>query len=271
MKDYIEIPYNKTGKAQEKQVQHSPASETPKTPGTPAPVNPDRLNETQLRDHAGQFDTFIFDLDGTLLDTLPDLTLLTNVILRELGYPEHPTEDILSFVGAGVRKLMYQALPVDASEEVCDEAMRLWNEYFPDYYHHTNPYPGVVDTLTELRARGCKIGVVSNKLQQGVDLTLSMRLPNLIDVMLGESPLIPRKPDPAGLEIALKHLNARPETALYVGDSPNDILAARNANLFAIAVTWGYHDPADFAQNGQDPDLFISAPEELLTLARPQE
>lgn len=212
------------------------------------------------------FDTFIFDLDGTLLDTLPDLTLLANWILREEGFPERTQEEILSFVGNGVRRLMYQALPADAPEEAADEAMKLWDDHFQEYYKHTHPYSGIVEMLQELRFRGCRIGVVSNKLQAGVDQIISICLPGMIDVMFGESDFVQRKPDPSGINLAMKWLESTPERTVYIGDSPGDIRAARNAGVFSVGVSWGYHEEGDFAAEDADPDMLIHSPEELLSL-----
>lgn len=214
------------------------------------------------------FDTFIFDLDGTLLDTVPDLTLLTNRILREVGAPEHTQEQILTYVGSGVRRLIQLALPEGASEATRDEAMDLWNQYFAEYYHHTAPYPGVVELLRDLRERHCGIGVVSNKLQSGVDVVMNMLLPNLVDIMFGESPLIPRKPDPTGIETAMRFLKTAPADTIYVGDSPGDVLAGRNAGCATAAVLWGYHKKEDFAAEDAVPDIYVAEPSELLQFAK---
>lgn len=214
-----------------------------------------------------QFDTFIFDLDGTLLDTVPDLVLLTNWILEQVGCPTRTTEEIVSFVGSGVRRLIYLALPEDASEETRNRAMELWNANFHEYYHHTVPYEGIPELLDKLRERGCGIGAVSNKLQEGVDLIMSICLPGKMDVMYGESPLIPRKPDPTGIRQAMRMLKTAPEDTVYIGDSPGDIKAARNAGTFAVAVLWGYHQKKDFAEQGAEPDLYVEHPSQLLELA----
>ncbi|WP_165253939.1 HAD family hydrolase [Adlercreutzia sp. ZJ304] len=218
---------------------------------------------------ARKFDTFIFDLDGTLLDTLPDLTLLANRILREVGYPERSESEILSFVGNGVRRLMYQALPEGAPEEITDRAMQIWNDHFQEYFEHTHPYPGIVDVLQQLRARSVRIGVVSNKLQAGVDQIVSIRLPGMIDDMLGESPAVPRKPDPTGINMMVRSLQTTPEHTVYVGDSAGDMRAAHNAGLFAIAVRWGYNNPDNFADQGAQaiPDAIVNSAEELLAYA----
>lgn len=218
-----------------------------------------------------RFNTYIFDLDGTLLDTVPDLTLLANRILRDVGYPEHTQEEILSYVGNGVRRLMYQALPDDAPEEVVDRAMQIWNDHFQEYYENTHPYAGVVDMLKQLRERGAHIGVVSNKLQAGVDQIISVRLSGLIDDMLGESPMVPRKPDPTGIRMMMAALGGTPESTVYIGDAPGDMRAAHNAGVFAVAVTWGYHDREDFEAADVPvearPDAIIDTPGQVLTLS----
>lgn len=214
-----------------------------------------------------KFDTFIFDLDGTLLDTLPDLVLLANRILRDVGYPERSESEILSFVGNGVRRLMYQALPEGAPEDVTDRAMQIWNDHFQEYYEHTFPYPGVMETLHELRLRGVRIGVVSNKLQAGVDQIVSVRLSGMVDDMLGESPAVPRKPDPTGINMMIRALGSVPEKTVYVGDSAGDMRAAHNAGLFAIAVRWGYNDPDGFTADEEIPNAIVGVPEELLAYA----
>lgn len=214
------------------------------------------------------FDTFIFDLDGTLLDTIEDLALLTNRILEEVGCPTHTTPEILSYVGAGVRRLIYLALPEDASDEVREQAIALWNHYFADYYHETHPFPGIEEMLEQIRLRGGKIGAVSNKLQAGVDLIMAKCLPGQVDIMFGESPSVPRKPDPKGIQLAMAHLGATPEASVYVGDSPTDVVAARNAGVYAVAVLWGYHDRADF-QGESEPDLFVEVPSDILALIPP--
>lgn len=215
-----------------------------------------------------KFDTFIFDLDGTLLDTIPDLTLLTNRILRDVGAPEHTQEEILSYVGSGVRRLIHLALPEDASEELREEAMAIWNANFMDYYEHTFPFPGIVELLKALRKRGLGIGVVSNKLQPGVDVIMQRVLPGMVDIMYGESELIPRKPDPKGIQLAMKFLKTAPADTIYVGDSPGDIKAGRNAGTATAAVLWGYHKKEDFAAEDAEPDYYIAEPTELLKLAK---
>lgn len=213
------------------------------------------------------FNTFIFDLDGTLLDTVPDLTLLTNRILKEVGAPEHTQEEILSYVGAGVRRLIYLALPKNSPQDVQDRAMHLWNEHFHEYYKHTEPFPGVEEMISGLLKDGCKLAVVSNKLQEGVDVIMERKLAGYIDVLIGERDGIPRKPDPTGIKLAMSQLGARPEDTIYIGDSPGDIKAGRNAGCATAAVLWGYHKKQDFFDEDAVPDFFLNSPEEVLDLA----
>lgn len=216
------------------------------------------------------FDTFIFDIDGTLLDTVEDLALLTNRILEEVGCPPHTTPEILSYVGAGVRRLIYLALPEDAGEDTVNRAVDLWNRYFADYYHKTHPFPGIEELLRQIRLRGGRVGAVSNKQQAGVDLIMAKCLPGQADIMFGESPSVPRKPDPKGIQLAMAHLGSSPERSIYVGDSPTDVVAAHNAGAYAVVALWGYHAREDFGGESE-PDLFIEAPEELLALIEPAE
>lgn len=215
-----------------------------------------------------RYSTFIFDLDGTLLDTVPDLTLLTNRILKDLGYPEHTQEEILSYVGAGVRRLIYLALPEDVPEETREKAMSIWNEHFHEYYKHTFPYEGVKELLQKLREKGCKLGVVSNKLQAGVDVIMNIALPGMLDVMFGESEKIPRKPNPTGLLTAMDELGAAPESTIYIGDSPGDIKAGKAAGCATAAALWGYHKKEDFASEDAIPDYYVERPLDLLAFAK---
>lgn len=221
-----------------------------------------------------KFDTFLFDLDGTLLNTLPDLVLLTNSILEDEGYAPRTEAEILSFVGNGVRRLMYQALPPNVSEAATEHAMELWNERFHDYYHNTHPYPNVIETILQLRERSCKVGAVSNKLQAGVDAILDICMPGLLDVRFGEGGvdskerIMPRKPDPLGIFMAMDELHSSPEYTVYIGDSPGDIRAAYNAGVFPVAVSWGYHEVEDFYKESAKPAMIIDSPTELLELAK---
>ena len=217
---------------------------------------------------APPFDTFIFDLDGTLLDTLPDLTVLTNEALSQEGYPPRTQDEIQSFVGNGLMALMYQAVPEGTDAGAAERAMERWKNLFPAYGNDlTVPYPEVREMLSDLLKRGCKLGVLSNKFDAGVQQVIGQKLPGFFEVAHGECAEIPRKPDPTGLLRTIRELGSAPGRTVYVGDSPGDVRTARNAGTFAVAVTWGYHDEADFSAEGADPDLMARSPLDLLSLA----
>lgn len=212
-----------------------------------------------------QFDTLVFDLDGTLLDTLPDLVVLTNAALNEQGFPSRTTDEIHSFVGNGARALMYQAVPADATSEQAEAAMRRWMELYPVIGNKlTKPYPHMEETLAELAQRGISLGVLSNKFDQGVHDVIDAYLPNLFAVKYGEREDIPRKPDPTGLLRSIGELGSTPARTAYVGDSPGDVAVSRNAGTFAVGVAWGYHHADALREAGAD--LVIEDARELLQL-----
>lgn len=222
-----------------------------------------------------KYNTYIFDLDGTLLDTLQDLAASVNYALRQHGMPEHSIDDVRRFVGNGVRLLMERAIPDGAKNPDFEATFATFREY---YMHHsldtTRPYPGVPEALAELKANGCKLAVVSNKMMAAtVDLCRHF-FPDTIEVAIGEHEAegIRKKPAPDTVFAALDALNIpRPLgggargggiSAVYVGDSDVDIQTARNAGLPCISVLWGFRDKEFLTKHGAE--TFISAPSELL-------
>lgn len=213
------------------------------------------------------FTTFIFDLDGTLIDTLPDLVVITNQALAAEGYPSRTRDEVLSYVGNGLRALMLQAVPEGTSEEDAVRALKRWKAIHREVGDPLAAhYPHVEETLSQLRAKGCKLAVLSNKFDAGVHQVMDACLPSMFDVMYGERPDIPRKPDPMGLFRIMDELGVTPEECAYVGDSPGDMKAARNAGVFAIGAPWGYRNVEDFAAENAEPDLWIEDIRDLLTL-----
>ena len=215
------------------------------------------------------FSTFIFDLDGTLIDTLPDLVVITNKALAAEGYPARTREEVLSYVGNGLRALMLQAVPEGTPEEDAVRALKRWKEIHREVGDPlAAPYPYVEETLSQLKGRGCKLAVLSNKFDAGVHQVMDACLPGMFDVMYGERPDIPRKPDPTGMRRIMNELGVSPDECAYVGDSPGDMKAAHNAGVFAIGAPWGYRNVEDFAAEGAEPDLWIGDIRDLLPLAR---
>lgn len=212
------------------------------------------------------YNTFVFDLDGTLLDTLPDLVELTNEALREQGFPSRTRDEIHSFVGARAEALIRLAVPATATSEQADATMRRWKELYPIIGNKlTRAYPHMVETLQELKGRGVRLGVLSNKFDAGVHDVINLYLPDIFDVMHGESEEIPRKPDPTGLLRTIAELDSTPAQTVYVGDSGTDVAVSRNAGVFSLGAAWGYHGAAGLRKAGAD--AVIEDPRELLRFA----
>ena len=219
-----------------------------------------------LRTHE-PLEAFVFDMDGTLLDSLPDLVDVTNETLTHFGYPTHTDAAIHSFVGDGAQRLIYRALPEGTSETVCAEALEYWKALYPQTGHaRTRHYAHMPETLAELKARGCKLAVLSNKYEGGVKDVIPRFLPDTFEVLHGECEDIPRKPDPTGLLRTIRELNSTPERTAYVGDSAGDMRVAHNAGAYAIGVDWGYN-PVSTLQEAQ-AGVIISDPTQLLEFAR---
>lgn len=211
------------------------------------------------------YQTFIFDLDGTLLDTLGDLAASVNYALRTHGMPEHSIDDVRRFVGNGVRKLMQRAIPDGESNPDFEATFATFRQhYLAHSLDTTRPYDGVPGTLEALKARGCRLAVVSNKMMAATQELCRHFFPDTIEVAIGEHEAegIRRKPAPDTVFAALRQLRVGKEGAVYVGDSDVDIQTAANAGLPCISVLWGFRDRDFLIQHGAK--TFISAPSELL-------
>ena len=211
------------------------------------------------------YKTYIFDLDGTLLDTLGDLAVSVNYALRTHGLPEHSIDDVRRFVGNGVRKLMERAVPAGADNPLFEDTLATFRQHYMEHsLDTTRPYEGVPETLAALKAQGCLLAVVSNKMMAATQALCSHFFPETIEVAIGEDETagICKKPAPDTVFTALKTLGVGKENAVYVGDSDVDILTALNSGIPCISVLWGFRDRDFLQQNGAE--TFISAPEELL-------
>lgn len=211
------------------------------------------------------YKAYIFDLDGTLLDTLGDLAASVNYALRTNGMPEHTVDDVRRFVGNGVRLLMERAVPDGADNPHFDEAFDTFRQHYMEHsLDTTRPYDGIPETLEELKSRGCRIAVVSNKFMSATQELIRHFFPDTIEVAIGEHEAegIRKKPAPDTVFAALKELGVGRENAVYVGDSDVDIMTARNSGLPCISVLWGFRDRDFLIQHGAK--TLISAPHELL-------
>jgi len=211
------------------------------------------------------FKVYIFDLDGTLLDTLGDLAASTNYALRTHGMPEHSIDDVRRFVGNGVRKLMERAIPGGAANPDFEATFATFRQYYMEHsLDTTKPYEGIPETLAELKRRGCRLAVVSNKMMAATQELCRYFFSDTIEVAIGEneSQGIRKKPAPDTVFAALRKLGVGNGEAVYVGDSDVDIQTAANAGLPCISVLWGFRDRDFLIQHGAKS--FISAPSELL-------
>ena len=211
------------------------------------------------------YNTYIFDLDGTLLDTLGDLAAATNYALRQHGMPEHSIDDVRRFVGNGVRKLMERAIPDGAHNPDFEATFATFRQYYMQHsLDTTQPYEGIPETLAALKARGCRLAVVSNKMMAATQELCQHFFPDTIEVAIGENEAagIRKKPAPDTVFAALDALGVGKGNAVYVGDSDVDIQTAANAGLPCISVLWGFRDKAFLTENGAK--TFISTPSELL-------
>ncbi|MBR2291956.1 MAG: HAD family hydrolase [Prevotella sp.] len=216
--------------------------------------------------------TYIFDLDGTLLDTLGDLAASVNYALGTHGMPEHSLDDVRRFVGNGVRLLMERAVPEGAANPQFDAAFATFRQHYMAHsLDTTRPYDGIPETLAELRRRGCRLAVVSNKFMAATQELCRHFFPDTIEVAIGEHEAegIRKKPAPDTVNEALRQLAVTGGDrvgldAVYVGDSDVDILTARNSGLPCISVLWGFRDRDFLLSHGAT--TFISSPSELLDL-----
>ena len=211
------------------------------------------------------YDAYIFDLDGTVLDTLPDLVNLTNMVLREHGMPEHTSDEVNSYVGNGARVLLQRAASAGASDEEIDAMLERWKGLYPEHGHaFTHPYAGMPETLDELKRRGAKLGVLSNKFDAATRSVIAKHYPGVFDIVRGESPETPRKPDPTGLLRMIADLGVLPARVAYVGDSGGDMTVAVRAGAVPVGVSWGYRSVDDLREAGMR--FLLESPGDLLNL-----
>ena len=209
----------------------------------------------------------IFDLDGTLLNTLGDLRTAANEALRLRGLPPRTMDEICQFVGNGVRNLMRRCLPAGSSDDEIDAALADFKRYYSAHLcDSTVPYDGIPALLDALRARGVKIGVLSNKLDSAAQVLIQHYFPEQTDIVFGEHSGVPRKPAPMSCCIIMQQLGALPKQTLYVGDSDVDMQTAHNAGLTAIGVTWGFRSCAVLLENGADH--LVDRPEQILSFVK---
>lgn len=211
-----------------------------------------------------QYSTYIFDLDGTLLDTIQDLATSVNYALRQCHMPERTLDEVRRFVGNGVRLLMIRAVPGGEDNPRFQEAFDIFRSHYLEHSLDTTaPYPGIIDMLERLKAGGKRLAVVSNKFDTATKELIHHFFGNLIEVAIGENEAagVRKKPAPDTVNEALRQLGVGKEDAVYVGDSDVDIQTARNSGLPCISVLWGFRDREFLLENGAT--TFVQSPDNI--------
>ena len=210
-----------------------------------------------------RYTSVLFDLDGTLLDTLGDLAASTNYALAANGMPTRTVEEVRLFVGNGVKKLMERAVPDGQANPRFEETYRCFREHYMEHNLDTTaPYPHVLEMLATLKARGKQLAVVSNKFCAATQELCAHFFGAYIDVAIGERETIRKKPAPDTVLEALRQLGATREGAVYIGDSDVDIETARNCGIPCVSVLWGFRDRDFLLRHGAE--TLVSSPLDLL-------
>lgn len=205
----------------------------------------------------------IFDLDGTLLNTLYDLADSVNWALEKYGQPTRSIEEVRAFVGNGLRNLMQRAVPNGEENPVFEDLFEFFREYYKSHCNiKTAPYEGIMELMKELKGRGIQMAIVSNKIDAGVKELNAIHFAEYVDVALGEREGIERKPAPDSVNEAIRLLGVNKENTVYVGDSDVDIQTAKNAEIRCVSVSWGFRDEAFLMEHGAG--IMIDRPLELL-------
>ena len=212
-----------------------------------------------------KYNSVVFDLDGTLLDTLGDLRDSVNFALQKNNLPERTTEEIRSFVGNGIRLLIELSVPENTPVEITDQCFQDFKEYYKDHSAIlTKPYDDIIDLMKTLKFKGVKIAVVSNKADFAVKTLMEDYFSGLYDCAYGERAGVPRKPEPDGVLDAIKEMGSEIENTVYIGDSEVDVVTSKNAKLPCIAVTWGFRDKK--VLESLNPEYIVDSPKEILNI-----
>lgn len=216
-----------------------------------------------------KYDLLVFDMDGTILNTISDITDALNYVMRSLGFSEHKDTQVRNYVGSGAKVLIERALKAidkydELSEETINSSFNLFRSYYKDHCRDkTAPYEGIIDLLKELRNKGYKLAVVSNKPNESVQILVDKYFNGLFDFALGESAEILPKPAPDMVMKCLEHFDVKSDRAIYIGDSDVDYMTSVNSGLDVILVTWGFKDKS-FLETF-DANNYADSPEEILS------
>lgn len=211
--------------------------------------------------------TIVFDLDGTLLDTLEDLTDSVNYALEKFHFPERTIDEIRSFVGNGIANLIARVLPEGTENPHYGEVLKTFREYYALHCKDkTRPYDGILQMLDILQGHAYQMAVVSNKFDAAVKELCELYFGDRIRAAVGESGKVRKKPAPDAVYQVLEELSTPPEQAVYVGDSDVDLATAANVPMTCVSVTWGFRSREQLLAAGAKEELMVSAPHQLPAL-----
>ena len=209
-----------------------------------------------------KYELAIFDMDGTILDTLEDLKNALNYSLEHHGYPTRSLDEVRRFVGNGIRRLITLGAPEGTSEESVDKIFSDFNDYYKIHSaDNTKTYPGILELIDNLQSDGIKTAVVSNKADYAVQDLCAEYFPGCFDAQVGEREGIRRKPAPDSVNEVLRKLAVSKEQAVYIGDSEVDVATAQNAGMDLIGVEWGFRGRELLAEKGAK--IIVERPEEI--------
>lgn len=208
----------------------------------------------------------LFDLDGTLANTLCDLAAAANYALEKLGFPTHSVEAFKYFAGNGMPKMLERTLPENCrNKENVDKILPVFMEYYSVHYaDKTEAYEGVLQLVNTLKSRGIKIAVVTNKAQESAEAVVNKLYGNVFDVIFGKRDNIPLKPDPTAAYAVMDMLGVNPSETVFLGDSGMDVATGVNCGAFPVGELWGFRDEKELKENGAG--YIISKPLQLLDI-----
>lgn len=211
-----------------------------------------------------QYKAVIFDLDGTLINSLNDLADSVNKVLKLYNLPTYDIESYKYRVGNGIRKLMERSLPAD-KQNLLDEALEKFKAIYAEHnLDKTRPYDNIIDLLQKLQAQNIKLGVCTNKHDEAAKAIIKKLFgEKIFDQVIGDKPGLKRKPDPSKVLAIAQNWHIKPQEIAYLGDSGVDMQTAVNANMLAVGVLWGFRTAEELKENGAD--ILINSPLELLT------
>lgn len=211
------------------------------------------------------FKAVLFDLDGTLLDSIKDIAVSMNAVLESMGFPQHPIDDYRTMVGDGVPMLAHRVLPEEArSESTIQECVaKMKKEYADRWDVYTKPYPGIEEMLTAIEKKGIPKSIFSNKPDNFTQLTVSKFLDSFtFTVIQGLKEGVPKKPDPSGALKIAGQVAVDPSEFLYVGDTNTDMKTALGAGMFPLGVLWGFREKKELLESGAQ--ALVSSPDEIM-------